>query len=369
MGKRRIELLYPLLFVFLISCESKDTLTLGSGFIQSTANMILIDTMTVSTSTLLLDTIITSGKSIALVGRYSNSTIGSIKSRSYVILKNESSTIDDESVYDSIVLKLIPSSYYYGDTSASFTISVNRVLEDIEFNENESYLYNNSHFDFDSIENLGEETFKPRPKEKKEIRIHLSDQLGLNFFNKLKASTTAFEEDGGFTNYFKGIVLNSRSTDNRSILGFSADTSILLNLYYHIGESEDVQRVKFSPTSTSLQFNEIISNRSNTLIQDISETPISSTELENYSFVQGGIGLVTRIEFPTLRGLLEQEKPFDIINAQLVIQPSNMMEIDYLPQTLYLYATNKHNEFLGTLTKLFVGYNCLPKEFYWSKSE
>ncbi len=350
MGKRHLELLCILLLIFLISCESKDTLTLGSGFVQSTANIVRTDTITVSTSTLLLDTLITSGKKIALVGRYSNDIIGSIKSRSYVILYNSSTSIDEESVYDSLVLKLIPSGYYYGDTSASFTISVNRVLQDIEFKEGESYLYNNSTFLFDSTENLGEKTFKPKPKKKQEIRIHISDQLGRNFFNKLKASTYAFNEDGGFINYFKGIVLNSRSTINRSILGFTSDTSILLNLYYHIGESENVKRVKFSPTSNELQFNEIISNRNNTLIQDISETPTSSSELENNSFVQGGLGLVTRIEFPTLRNLLEQDKSFEIIKAELVVQPSTMMEIDYLPKKLNLYATNKHNEFLGTIT-------------------
>jgi hypothetical protein len=350
MGKRHFKLLCILLLVFLISCESKETLTLGSGFIQPTANIVLTDTMTVSTSTLLLDTLVTSGKNIALVGRYSNDIIGSIKSRSYIILRNASSSVDEESIYDSLVLTLVPSGYYYGDTNTFFTISVNRVLQDIEFNESESYLYNNSHFDFDSTENLGEKTFNPRPNEKEEIRIHLSDQLGLTFLNKLKANSNAFEEDGGFINYFKGIVLNSRSAYNKSILGFSTDSSILLSLYYHISESDDVKSVKFNPASTDLQFNEIISNRSNTLIQDISETPTSSSELENYSFVQGGLGLVTRIEFPTLRNLLEQDKPFEIIKAQLVVQPSTMMEVDYLPQTLNLYATNKHNEFLGALT-------------------
>jgi hypothetical protein len=350
MGRRHFKLLGNLLFILLVSCESNDSLTLGSGFIQSTARIVFTDTLTVSTSTLLRDTIITSGKSIALVGRYCNEIIGSIKSRSYIILTNVCQSIDEQSVYDSLVLKLVPSGYYYGDTSSSFTIAIHRVLQDIQYKEGESYLYNNSHFDFDSTENLGEYTFMPKPKEKEEIRIRLNDFLGLDFFNKLKSSSNAFEQEGGFINYFKGIVINSSSEGNKSILGFSTDTSILLNLYYHVSGSDGVSRCKFSPVSTDLQFNEIKSDRSSTLIENISKIPTSSIDLENFSFVQGGIGLVTRIEFPTLKNLLEQDKPFQVIKAELIVQPSSTMEIDKLPQALNLYVTNKHNDLIGILT-------------------
>lgn len=337
-----------LLSVFtFVSCENKDNLVLGTTFVESKANLVCIDTLAVITSTILLDSIKTSDKSIALIGAYSNSLIGTIDSRSYIILNKKTSSADEKAVYDSLVLRLIPSGYYIGDTAAPFTINVNRVVEDIKLTENNSSFYNNTHFDFDPI-SLGQVTIKPKPKAKEEIRIPINNQLGIEFLNKLKSSANPYELEGGFTNYFKGIVLSGAS-GNKAILGFSTDTSIMMNLYYHYSGYDINSRIIFEPSFTSLQFNQISIDRRNTIIKDISSKPTSSLSLNNYSFVQGGVGLITRIDFPSISTLIEQEKKFEIVKAVLVVQPSLLMESDLLPENLNLYATNKHNDFLSVI--------------------
>lgn len=333
--------------LLLASCQSEDQ-TLGSTFVNSNTSIVYVDTFTVSTSTFVHDTIKTSNKNVALVGKYVDpkNVIGKINSQSYIVLRNQVSSIGEYALYDSLVLLLKPTGYYYGDTTESFTIQANRVTQDILFNKNDTYLYNNSHFDFEPT-CLGEYTFKPRPNKNQFIRVKLDDELGLDFINKLRSSTNAFEEQNGFNNYFKGVVLRCSKGD--AILGFALD-STYISLYYHFQGSETTLNVNFIPTLLSHQFNEITSDRSGTIIENISKTPIPSSKLNNCSIVQAGIGLVTRIDFPTIKNLREQNRSFDVIKAELVIQPSTMMEINYLPSSLNLYLTNKFNDLIGYFT-------------------
>jgi len=347
MGRIGLGLIAITLLLLLASCQSEDQ-TLGSSFVDSKTSIVYVDTFTVSTSTFVHDTIKTSNKSLALVGKFidKKNIVGKINSQSYIILRNQVSELNEYALYDSIVLLLKPSGYYYGDTTSTYTIQANRVTQDILFNKNDTYLYNNSHFDFEPT-SLGEYSFKPKPNKKQLIRIKLEDELGLDFMRKLKSSTSAFEELGGFYNYFKGIVL--RCSNGESILGYTLD-STRISLYYHYEGSDKVYNVNFIPTLPSRQFNEITSDRSGTIIENISKTPIPSSKLNNYAIVQAGIGLVTRIDFPTIKNLREQNRSFDVIKAELVIQPSTMMEINYLPSSLNLYLTNKFNDLIGYFT-------------------
>jgi len=321
--------------------------------------MVCIDSLTVNTSTLTLDSIITSNTQTALVGGYDKS-VGKVNSRSYITLGKSVSNINRDAVFDSISLNLVPSSYYFGDTMSLFHMTVNRVTEDIKYPVDDTYLYNVSHFAYDSVSPLGEVTFKPRPKEKKKIRIKIDDALGIDFLDKLKSRTNSFEDVGGFPFYFKGIVLNSyMNGNNKSIIGFSTtDTSITMSLYYHYLSSNGnivKDRVKFEPSvgNTDIkQFNQITSDRSGTDLSAISEVPTSSKLLKNYSYVQGGAGLVTRVDFPSLKNLLEQDRKFEVVKATLFVQPSvETMESDFLPQKLNLCLTNKHNDYLTVLSK------------------
>jgi len=332
--------------------------------VESSARMVCIDSLTVKTSTLTLDSIKTSNTQTALVGGYDKS-VGKVNSRSYITLGKSVSNVNRDAVFDSITLNLVPSSYYFGDTTSLFHMTVNRITEDIKYPLNDQYLYNVSHFAYDSLSTLGEVTFKPKPKEKKKIRIKIDDALGIDLLDKLKARTNSFEDVGGFSHYFKGIVLNSHiDGNNKSIIGFSTtDTSITMSLYYHYITNGNIikDRVKFEPSvgNTNIkQFNQITSDRSGTDLSTISEVPTSSELLKNYSYVQGGSGLVTRIDFPSLKNLLEQDRKFEVVNATLFVQPSvETMESDFLPQKLNLCLTNKHNDYLTILSKNNVALN------------
>lgn len=332
-----------ILLVF--SCDENSG-TIGVNFINSNVRMVYTDTLTVKLSSFKLDSVGTSGKKLALVGRFNDEHIGSFNSKSYIVLKNEANTIDYNAVYDSIFLEIKPTGYFYGDTSSLFTIKAYEVTEIIETSENSSYLFNTSEFAHDIF--LGEKTFLPRPKSGDKIMIPINDDFGRNLVELLRLSTTPFEHWGGFQYFFKGLALESGNS-NSSILGFSLDT-LNINLYYHIEGVGTAQSVSFSPTSTDLQFNQISIANTGSPSNLLTSKPLPSELLNNHAFVQGGTGIFTRIDFPYLKDILLQERSFVITKARLVIQPSLVMNPDYLPSSLYLYGTNKFNDFLSAIT-------------------
>ena len=337
--------------ILFYSCENKNDLTIGTNFISTDTHVVSVDTTTIKMSTFKIDSIQTSGKSVALVGYYSDNQMGGVKSRSYIKLSTSTTTLAENAVYDSLVLKLYPSGYYYGDTTHVFNLKVNRVTEDIVFPNDANGFFSNTNFKYDETP-LGEVTFNSRPKEKKEISIPFSNDLGNDFVNILKSRKNAFDEYGGFANYFKGIVLSS-TDDVNQILGFSmGDSTISLNLYYHLEGSAytDTLSINFKPSSTSYQFNQIENVNTNSLISKLTSKPIQSELLDNNAYVQGGTGITTRIDFPWIKNYLLDGKKFELIKAMLYIQPTIDSNPDYLPATLNLYATNKFNEFQTVLT-------------------
>ncbi|MGD9977658.1 MAG: DUF4270 family protein [Bacteroidales bacterium] len=343
-----------ILIATIFSCNNSNESVIGNDFILPDGSMVYTDTVSVNMSTLILDSIQTANQKVALVGRYNDKNIGTLNSKSFMIMGADSYTLDEYAVYDSLVLVLTPSGYYYGDTLTPCTIKVHEVKETIEIDNDEGYISNLSDFEVDPNP-IGEKKFYARPKSKDEIRIPMSDELGLKFTNKFKSGTHPFEEDEGFTNYFKGIMLQVDDGTN-TILEFEVNNeSISLQLYYHIEDSdiqtEDERDTLFIPPSnTSLQFNQIKADSTNSVISQLSEEPIGSAQLNNSCYVQGGTGIVARIDFPTLHDFLQQDRKFEILKAILVIQPSLEMDMNYLPSELYLYVTNKHNDFIARLT-------------------
>ncbi len=346
--KNQLFLIATISIFLLLSCNTSNDLEIGNDFIESDASLVLCDTLSVKLSTLILDSLETSGKSIALVGRYNDDNIGVLNSKSYVLLNPSIYTLDEETVYDSLVLIVVPSGYYYGDTLANYSIKIHRVTEAIEKEKYDGMLSNNSHFEY-AINPIGEKTFKPRPKSGNEIRIPISNNLGLEFTNMFKSSSNPFSEES-FTYYFKGIQLETSETTN-CILGYTVnDTSLYFRLYYHIEGYDEVKYLDMKPASTDLQFNQITADSTNSVISQLSQKTTNSEVLNNNAYVQGGTGIVARIDFPTLRLLLLQNRKFEVIKAELSIQPSDEMDFNYLPSNLYLYLSNKHNDFISLLT-------------------
>ncbi len=91
--------------LFLVKCNDKpDELTLGEEYIESGTNLNLIDTFSVSLSTVIIDTIVTSGTDRMLVGNFNDNIFGKISSKSYFQIGiPDSSDVEEDEIYDSLV--------------------------------------------------------------------------------------------------------------------------------------------------------------------------------------------------------------------------------------------------------------------------
>jgi hypothetical protein len=343
-------------FLFLIpafilnSCsDNPEEFTLGEDFIESQTSIRLIDTFTVNLSTVILDTMPTAGTEYIIIGNYDDESFGKITCNSYFRLEiPEEIDAETDDVYDSLYLVLRYDTYFVGDTTKTQKINVHQLTENIEIDDDE-YLSSSSTFSYNPSP-LGSITYTPRPNgETDTIAIKLSDELGLDLFNKLVNNSDIIEDSTQFIDYFHGLMLEADESYTGNVIGFKAGSGeIRMLLYSHSTstiESYDIVH-EFGFTETDKQFNYIKHDFSSTQLGSLTtqryEIPSSSTG--GLSYLMGGIGLAIRVDFPSLPGLLLFEDG-KIADAKLLISPavdSYMIESD-LPSELILYHTDNLN--------------------------
>ena len=89
---------FSLCLLILFSCRDEMS-TAGSKWVESALRNILTDTCTVSLSTILSDSLATSGDSICQIGHHNSSLWGDIRSSFYVEYDIHTLSIDDEAIY------------------------------------------------------------------------------------------------------------------------------------------------------------------------------------------------------------------------------------------------------------------------------
>jgi len=316
----------------------------GEAFTESNIRVMLIDTMTIRTSTMKFDSVITSSSSRMLVGKYTDPIFGTVQSSSYLSILAE---------YDSISMILNYDKYYYSDTLQSNTIHIKRLNETLKPHDDDYYNTNT----FDYVEDdLGSLAYHPRPSEGDSLEIILSDSLGTDFFEKLQEKTITNSDE--FKDYFKGIVVLPDEDDNGSVIGFSSGDSFI-RLYFSIAEEEErvqyyVDFVLNTNESTTPLFNNITSEDPLDYLQILTdkETNLDSSDSDNLGFIQSGIGIATRIEFPFVKSVYEIKGEGTILDAVLKIRPAYETYSDQLilRDTLSVYVVDKNNDLTEQLT-------------------
>lgn len=339
--------------LFLLSCESEDLLvSVGDNFIDSQTTISLIDSISVQMSTLKLDSIATSGTGYAMAGTYVDPEFGTVTSTSYFQIDMPITDIDDDEIFDSIIITIPYSGLSYGDTLQTQTFNIHRILEDVEPQDEETYLYNTTTFSYDD-NLLGSKTLAPRPNFYDEIEIRLNDELGLELLEILRDDDDEYTSTSDFIDYFKGIAITPGDEQN-ILLSFIADTALHIELHTHLVSEERIENIYTFPYSSSLyQFNNITSEVGSLPLNQLStqKYEISSTEMEDKAYLQAGIGLVTRIDFGGISKILEEERYNILYKAELVLKPvPGTFDEVALPQYLQLYYTDKNNSLVSQLT-------------------
>lgn len=361
---------------FLSSCNSGvfEEHEIGESLIDKSTEVLLIDTFTIESYTVKLDSVITSGGSSARVGQYQDDFFGKVRSEFYGIVdygngfslsRNTEGTIIPVE-FDSLVFITYFDKTFYGDTLKEQSISLHKVIEEMDFADGESSLFGHNTFDYED-KVLGELSFKAHPnsfdnKELYGIRVPMDDELGEKIISMAMDANDTLTNSTKWRRFFEGIVLKPGDDDDAAMLTFkTGDTLMKMRLYYSNLEGENTNVAlyhDFPVKSDPLNFSNYTSDKSTTpqdLGRIVERTEELSSELtDNLAFVQGGIGFITKIKIPYVEELNTLGLTGGILKAELVFYPKDgsydnkIFKVPNL-QPFNIYTTNADNMALGAV--------------------
>lgn len=328
-----------------------------------------VDTLTVRTSTVLLDSLPTSWTGTLLAGKYQDDKFGIVESTAYLQLGPSVSWMPAvDAIMDSVVLLLPYNGVYYGDTTKVSTLSVHQVSEDFAllslplywtdegnypyFNES-SGLFNTSSFRVANT-SLGTKTFRPRPNTVDTLRIRLTNDIGNAWMREAKQETNYFSSSTEFQKYFKGIAIQETSSTSGSVFGFDA-AGAKIRVYYRMYVDEMLEPAAYDIVYSNYfyQYNKISGDRTNTALAALQPNNkiIPSNNTAHETYLQSGVGIVTKVEFPYIKNLYNVDEIMLINNAVLVIEPvrGTYGATRPIPSELTLFQTNETNVPLAPL--------------------
>lgn len=310
------------------------------------------DTVTVLTSTVLLDSIPTSGANYMLGGRFVDNRLGNITGKSFFQIQTEESanTISDEAIFDSLVV-MLDYSYSYGDTTQRQQFSLHKLSKKMDVSKT---YYSSETVPYEAIP-LSTIHFSARPGRRRPLRIRLPDALGKQLFKDIVNENTTIRN--GVVEYFTGVALIPGEADNAAILGFNADSdSTGVKLYYHQRIEQILEKSVYSFSLTTTRFNYLRSDRSGTLLSSLQHTyqAVGSNKTNEEVFVQQGLGLYTRLDFPYLRNFNDLGY-FALNSAKLTLRPVTQTTLNNTPPptSLSLYQLDSRNRIGSLLSTTF----------------
>lgn len=337
-----------LILGFIFSCtEYPDEFELGEEFIESKTNVTLIDTFSVEFATTRIDTIESNGSGTLIIGKYSDDIVGKIESSSYFQLGVPGTNyMEDDEIFDSLSLVLTYNSYSFGDTLQPSSFSVYRLNENIDYSY-DNIIISSETFDYDPAP-IGQLRYLPRPNgETDSIVVRLSDQLGLELYYLLQEDSETIESDDNFVNYFNGLVIIPDDPDNNAIISFSNDVRLML--YTHIDDiTTEEYYYQFDIYEDTKLFNHYEYDFSSTNLSPLASTDaeLTSDQLNGLAFIQGAVGLIAKVTFPSLNEILLFDRG-TIMEAELSIAPLIHSFEDFsLPSELYIYQSSNINSIL-----------------------
>ncbi|AMR25636.1 hypothetical protein A0257_00065 [Hymenobacter psoromatis] len=359
----RSRLPYALLLALALLAASctKDVSDIGVGLPDAQANTgaYLIDTVTIRTSTVLRDSVITSNSDNLLVGRYTDPQLGTLTAKSFFqVGLTDAFHPDPTFVYDSTTLVLhaatpkTPDSYLYGDTTKTQALfEVHPLIDPISLTKPSFASPKLTSLNYDSTTLLNRGGVAPRVRTRPTqtiFRLPLQDVFGMKLLSMGQLGLLNTQDL--FDNFLPGLVLTPASGDDAAIVRLSVSaTGAALMLYYHDPTNPTVALSStFSLANGNRHFYQVKAGRSTAAIRNL---PTTSLQAVNSSLtgmttvVEGALGLQTRLEFPYLTDLQQFGANLTVTNAQItaLVPASTLSPFVPLPPNLTIRLTDANN--------------------------
>jgi hypothetical protein len=301
--------------VFFISCENPTDI--GFDFDgNANATSIYTDTLSLDVSTILADSTVNGKSNYILSGIFNDPELGSIKAMSFFqpSLVNYTTTsgttaidtfiVKSNPIADSLRLRIVSSGQIYGDTLTRSFFNIYRLKSSMNLSKN----YNGEEkveYEGESLARFGVNvrSFKSDSNTAIALFVSLPKSIAQEI---LGVAPTAGADNAKFNNALKGFAIVPESA-NKAVYSFttgplSASTSTLIANWHYDGDTTKyVYTFDLNgPRHTFYEF-----NRGATLLSGISKTKneLNAKLTNNHSYVQGGSGLSTKINFDRIKYL------------------------------------------------------------------
>ena len=349
----------PLFTLIVVASCDKDMNVMLDNSATGNVGVTLVDSFTVNTATTQLNNLPSANQGVLLVGRSTNPNLGSISASSYfrIGFSRISNDIPTTARFDSLnlIIKPATANNYVGDTSATQTLHVHRVTEDITtqtakpqfpnqaipFYVTGTTLFNDQTFDYDP-QPIGSSTFRPSPSRLDSVNIRLADAIGQDFFDKVRTGATQFSSNDNFIEYFKGLVLVP-AENNSTVIAFSDTVEMRINYSYPGTDGHRQHNSKtLSIVQPNFQYNHIVADFTQTVFEGLNKNEaLATSETAGLTYVQAGSGTVAKLSFPTLKEFLQDEN-IAINKAELIIETTSKVNPTYpVPNSLMLLVADK----------------------------
>lgn len=337
---------------------TKSTSDIGVGLPDANVDTgaYLIDTITVKASTVLRDSVVTSSSSNLMVGRTYDPLLGTLTARSYFRLGAPNSfRIDPLFRYDSLVLVMKPTTYRYGDTTKTQAlVEVHKLLDPISATRPSfaSSKLTNLRYDTKNILNRGGVAPRGLARRTATLRIPLANSFGQDLLANAQAGRLTTQDD--FDVYLPGLVLTPADGDNATILGLNATaTDAAMTLYYHDPANPSVVLNNTFPLSTGARhFFQVdaVRNGSVGYLPTTSLQAVPSAPTGEQTYIEGVLGLQTKLEFPYLTNIQQFGNNLTVTNATLTALVPSASLTPYLPAppSLVISTSSVDNKPTGT---------------------
>ncbi|NML65371.1 DUF4270 domain-containing protein [Hymenobacter sp. RP-2-7] len=354
--------------VMLVGACSADITGIGVGLPDANANTgaYLVDTITVRASTVLRDSVPTSTSSYLLAGRYTDPLLGTLEARSFFRVGLSTTFTPDASyLLDSVVLVLKPDTYRYGDTTKTQTLFSIYPMKTPVSNTQVSYAspkYTKA--DFDSTTLLNEQAAPVRRARPNltTLRIRLKKSFGQSLLDAGQTGRIATQDE--FQAFFPGLAVLPGATDNAALVRMSAtSTDAGLFLYYHTAaDASTEQNITLQIATGNGHYFQVRANRRTGSVGAALPTQplqkVSASLTGEQTFVEGALGLQTKLEFPYLSSIRQFGQNLTITNAQITAQVPATSLTPYLPTppSFNIYLSNANNQPVSTTTYATANY-------------
>ncbi len=291
--------------ILIVSCseDQSDGLSAidSSGLVGTNMKLIAIDSFTVSMATFKIDSLAQYSNRI-LAGRYLDPDFGVVETKSYLSFYPLDYDIDENTVFDSIVLNLPYDGYFYNDTLKRQKLVIREVTEAIKPAHNQTFFYNTSVLPAGDV--VGEKSFLPRIS-KDSLTIKLSDAFGQDLFGRM--ANDQINEVEQFRERYKGFQIAADPSDDAAIVGYNLSGTYMRLYFSDASGTDDASRyVDFKYTSVNglpAAFNSFLFDRTGTLLSALSgnELELPTQQTQKKAYMQAGSGIVVKVAIPHIR--------------------------------------------------------------------